>query len=173
MSSTTDIAASDEMIWAKFNAASISHVVCQPSLTSIRSLVNELAKIVAGCKTSKWGGKHGHLKVVLGQTKYRPVLAQPDLDCTVVAKPAVASTDFKAGEDANAVERKNEVHKVLWREYQMQEAVNEFGVEKLSKQSMPSMLSSWKRSTSATPALPFLQCSRTSARGIKSPTLSN
>ena len=131
MSSTTDIAAIDEMIRAKFDAASISRVVGQPSLTSVRSLVDELAKIVAGCKTSKWGGKHGHLKVVLGQTKYRLVLAQPDLDCTVIAKPAVASTDFKAGEDANAIEGEKEVHKVLWRKYQMQEAVNEIGVEKI------------------------------------------
>ena len=63
--------------------------------------------------------------------KYRLFLSQPDLDCTVVAKPAVASTDFKAGEDANAVKRKKEAHKVLWREYQMQEAVNEIGVEKI------------------------------------------
>ena len=50
---------------------------------------------------------------------------------TVVAKPAVASTDFKAGKDANAVEWKKEAHKVLWREYQMQEAVNEIGVDKI------------------------------------------
>ena len=90
-----------------------------------------MAKIVAGCKTSKWGGKHGHLKVVLGKENYRLVIAQPNLDCTVAAKPAVASTDFKAGEDANAVERKKEAHKVLWREYQMQETVNEIGVEKI------------------------------------------
>ena len=102
------------MIWAKFDAATITRVVGQPSLTSVRSLVDELAKIAAGCKTSKWGGKHGHLEVVLGMEKYRLVLAHPDLDCTVAAKPAVASTYFKAGEDANAVERKKEAHKVLW-----------------------------------------------------------
>ena len=100
MSSTTDIAAIDEMIRAKFDAATITRVIGQPSLTSVRALVDELAKIAAGCKTSKWGGKHGHLKVVLGMEKYRLVLAQPNLDCTVAAKPAIASTDFKAGEDA-------------------------------------------------------------------------
>ena len=102
------------MIRAKFDAATITRDVGQPLLTSVRSLVNELAKIVAGCKTSKWGSKQGHLKVVLGMTKYRLVLAQPNLDCTVVAKPAVASTDFKAGEDANAIEKKKEAHKVFW-----------------------------------------------------------
>jgi hypothetical protein len=131
MSSTTDIAAIDEMIRAKFDAATITRIVGQPSLTSVRLLVDELAKIVAGCKTSKWGGKHGHLKVVLGKDKYRLVLAQPELDCTVVGKPSIAPTDFVAGDDANSVEKKKAAHKILWREYQMQEAVNEIGVEKI------------------------------------------
>ena len=80
MSSTTDIAAIDEMIRVKFDAATITRVVGQPLLTSVRCLVDELAKMVAGCKTSKWGGKHSHLKVVLGMEKYRLVLAHPDLD---------------------------------------------------------------------------------------------
>ena len=119
------------MIRAKFDVATITRVVGQPSLTSVRCLVDKLAKIVARCKTLKWGGKHGHLKVVLGKEKYRLVLAQPNLDCTVAAKMSVASTDFRAGEDANAAERKKEAHKVLWREYQMQEAVDEIGVEKI------------------------------------------
>jgi len=77
------------------------------------------------------GGKHGHLKVVLGMEEYRLVLAQPNLNYTVITKPSVAATDFKAGKDANAVEKKKEVHKVLWQEYQMQEAVNKIGVEKI------------------------------------------
>jgi hypothetical protein len=116
MSSTTDIAAIDEMIRAKFDAATITRIVGQPSLTSVRLLVDELAKIVAGCKTSKWGGKHGHLKVVLGKDKYRLVLAQPELDCTVVRKPSIAPTDFVAGNDANSVEKKKAAHKILWQE---------------------------------------------------------
>ena len=68
---------------------------------------------------------------MLGKEKYRLVLAQPNLNCTVIAKPAVASTDFTAGKESNAVEQKKEVHKVLWQEYQMQEAINEIGVEKI------------------------------------------
>ena len=48
MSSTTDIAAIDEMIRAKFDAATITRVIGQPSLTSVRALVDELAKIAAG-----------------------------------------------------------------------------------------------------------------------------
>jgi len=131
MSSTTDIAAIDEMIRAKFDAATITRVVGQPSLASVRTLVDELAKIAAGCKTSHWGGKHGHLKVVLGKDKYRLVLAEPDLDCIIIPKPGAAATDFLATDDANAVEKKKEVHKVLWREYQMQEAINEIGVERI------------------------------------------
>ena len=131
MSSTTDIAAINEMIRAKFDAVTITRVVGQPSLTLVRILVDELTKIVAGCKTSKWGRKHGHLKVVLGKDKYRLVLAQPNLDCTVVGKPPIAPTDFVANEDANAAKTKKAAHKILWREYQMQEAVNKIGVEQI------------------------------------------
>ena len=79
----------------------------------IQLLVNKLAKIVARCKTSKWGGKHSPLKVVLGKDKYMLVLAQPKLDRAVVGKPPVASTDSVAGKDANTVERGKEVYKVL------------------------------------------------------------
>ena len=53
MLSTTETTAIDEMIRVKFDAVTITCVAGQPSLTSIRGLVDELAKIVAGCKTSK------------------------------------------------------------------------------------------------------------------------
>ena len=107
------------MIRATFDTATITRVVGQPSLMAVRLLVNELANIIAGCKISKWGGKHGHLKIVLGKDKYMLVLAQPKLDYAAVGKSMIAATDFVDKEDANAVKKKKEVHKVLWQEYQI------------------------------------------------------
>ena len=68
---------------------------------------------------------------MLGKDKYRLVLAQPDLDWAVVGKPPIAPTNFVANEDANAIQTKKAAHKILWREYQMQEAINKIGVKKI------------------------------------------
>ncbi len=132
MSTTADIVAITEMVRAKFVANPLDRIVGQPSISSVRLLVEQLAKIVASFKTTQWGGKHGHLKLALGIKKYKLVIKDPDLsevDFGKIQEPSLASEKFKEKDDANAVEKKKAAHKVLWREYESQEAINAVGVE--------------------------------------------
>ena len=132
MSTTADIVAITEMVRAKFVANPLDRIVGQPSISSVRLLVKQLAKIVPSFKTTQWGGKHGHLKLALGIKKYKLVIIDPDLsevDFGKIQEPSLASDKFKENDDANAVEKKKAAHKVLWREYESQEAINAVGVE--------------------------------------------
>ena len=113
MLTTTDIVAIEEMVNTKFEAAPLDRIVGQPSLPSVRLLVEQLAPITANTPTIQWGGQHGHLKMVLGGVKFRVVIDNSALDSAPIPWPSLASTALAVGDDAVVVERKREAHKIL------------------------------------------------------------
>lgn len=132
MASTTDLVAIDEMVTAKFADAPPDLIVGQPSLATVRLLVEQLAPIASGLATTQWGGRHGHLKMILGGAKYRAVLGDATVATDAIPRPGNAPA-IAPGADASARAHATASHKILWREYFLQQAVDAVGVTTITK----------------------------------------
>ena len=134
MASTADAVAIDEMVRAKFAAHPLDALVGQPTIASCHHMTEQIAKICAAFKTTQWGGGHGHLKLALVFEKYKAVINKPNFSgANVLPQPYAAATTFKKDDDSNATEKKRADHKTLWREFELQEAINAVGVEAIVK----------------------------------------
>ena len=73
MSSTTGAtgASVQESIRAQIGTSAIDKIIGQPTTTSVNNLKEQIAKIAASVKTTKWGGRHGYLPLVLDDTEWR------------------------------------------------------------------------------------------------------
>ena len=69
-SSTTNEAAIREAIRAQLSELPLDKIIGQPTTTTVNHLKQQLAKLASAVKTSKWGGAHRHLPLVIGDTKY-------------------------------------------------------------------------------------------------------
>eukprot|EP00804_Cyclotella_cryptica_P015847 CCRYP_006351-RA/>CCRYP_006351-RA protein AED:0.42 eAED:0.15 QI:0/0/0/0.6/1/1/5/0/704 len=56
-------------------------IVGQPTTSTVNHLRQQIAKLAAAVKTTSWGGRHGHLALVLTDAEYRTVTGNPDIDC--------------------------------------------------------------------------------------------
>ena len=52
-------------------AVPLDAIVGQPTLNSVRPIVNQFAAFASHFATTEWGGKHGFLTLVLTGTKMR------------------------------------------------------------------------------------------------------
>ena len=132
MGSTGDLVAIEEMVTAKFADAPPDLIVGQPSLSTVRLLVKQLSPVAAGIATTQWGGRHGHLKMILGGVKYRVVLGEANVDITPLTKPNNSAT-IASDADAGAIAKARATHKILWREFFLQQAINSVGVTTITK----------------------------------------
>ena len=132
MGSTGDLVAIEEMVTAKFTDAPPDRIVGQPSLPSVRLLVEQLSPVAAGIATTQWGGRHGHLKMILGGVKYRAVLNEPAVAIAPVTRPNAAAT-IATGATAGAIEDARVAHKILWREFFLQQAIDSAGVAAIAR----------------------------------------
>ena len=107
-------------------------MVEQPSLAAIWLLVEQLVPVAANIATTQWGGRHGHLKMVLGRTKYRAVLSGPTVAIEPIPKPNNAAT-IATGATPSAIEDTRAAHKILWREFFLQQAIDAAGVATIAK----------------------------------------
>ena len=73
MSSTTGTtgASVQESIRAQIGTSAIDKIIGQPTTTSVNNLKEQIAKIAASVKTTKWGGRHRYLPLVLDDTEWQ------------------------------------------------------------------------------------------------------
>ena len=72
MSSTTATGTSvQEAIRTQIGTMAIDKIIGQPTTTSVNNLKEQIAKIAASVKTTKWGGRHGYLPLVLDNTEWQ------------------------------------------------------------------------------------------------------
>ena len=65
-------------------------IIGQPTNTTVNQLKQQVAKITAAVKTTEWGGRHGHLALVLSESEYRTVTARAAADVNrLVAPPSI------------------------------------------------------------------------------------
>ena len=58
----------------------LDNIVGQPALHSVQHLVEKLTTFASHFATTKWGGKHGFLLIVLSNAKIRPASGNSNLD---------------------------------------------------------------------------------------------
>ena len=58
-----------KMMWAKFEANPLDHVIGQLNLGSVRQMVDQLAVIVINFSTTQWVGNHGYPPSSLARPK--------------------------------------------------------------------------------------------------------
>ncbi len=69
-SPTASEAAVYEAVRAIVAPLPLDKVVGQPTTSTVNHLQQQIAKIAAAVKTTSWGGRHGHLALVLTDAEY-------------------------------------------------------------------------------------------------------
>ena len=64
-SHTSTVTAITEMVLSRMAAVPLDTIVGQPTLPTVRKLVEQLSAFAAHFHTTEWGGRHGHLELVL------------------------------------------------------------------------------------------------------------
>ena len=68
-SHTSTVTAITEMVRSRMADVPLDTIVGQPTLPAVRKLVEQLSAFAAHFHTTEWGGRHGHLALVLNQKK--------------------------------------------------------------------------------------------------------
>ena len=129
MSTTATVVAVTEMVRAKFEANPLDRLIGQPNFGSVHQMVDQLAAIVSSFPTTQWGGNHGYLPLVLGQAKMRLVTKDNNITCTKITKPDKTSSKITKDSNAKEIITYQDENKLLWQEYEFQQAINSVGVE--------------------------------------------
>ena len=70
-----------EMVRQQMKAVPLNAIVNQPTLNSVQHLVEQLTAFASHFTTTKWGGKHEFLLLVLSEAKMRQAARNNNLDC--------------------------------------------------------------------------------------------
>ena len=89
---TTTVTAITDMVRGQIEAVPINSIVKQPTLNSMRHLINQIATFASHGATTKWGGKHGFLPLVLSEEKIRLDSGINNLYCKRLENPELLNT---------------------------------------------------------------------------------
>ena len=78
---TTTVTAITEMVRGRMASVPLDAIVRQPTLPAVQKLVEQLSAFASHFHTTAWGGRHGHLALVLDAPKLRVVTSKSTLDC--------------------------------------------------------------------------------------------
>ena len=126
--STTGAAVVDAMVKARFDTTNSTRIVGAPEHRPIDILEDEIAKVTATFKTTRYGGKTGCLALIVDQEEMRRVTKDGTLDCTRAPKPLLLNP--RLSDTTTATDRKTFVaeHRQVWFEYYLEQAVDLYGV---------------------------------------------
>ena len=110
---------------------SIDKIIGQPTNTTVTLLKQQIAKIAAAVKTTKWGGRHGHLALVINETDYRTVTAVATANVDPLDAPPLIPVGLVNNMTITDRTRITATHAIEQQEYWKQEAVNAIIVERI------------------------------------------
>ena len=90
-SPTANEAAVYEAVRAIVAPLPLDKVVGQPTTSTVNHLRQQIAKIAAAVKTTSWGGRHGHLALVLTEAKYRSITGDPTIAINRLPTPPIVA----------------------------------------------------------------------------------
>ena len=126
--STTGAAAVDAMVKARFDTTNCTRIVGAPEHGPIDILKDEIAKVAATFKTTRYGGRTGCLALIVDEEEMRHVTKDGTLDCTRAPKlpllsPRLSDTTTVTDGKTFAAE-----HRQVWFEYYLNQAVDLYDV---------------------------------------------
>jgi hypothetical protein len=90
-SPTANEAAVYEVVRSIIAPLPLDKIIGQPTTSTVNHLQQQIATIAAAVKTTSWGGRHGHLALVLTGTEYRRVTGNPDSDVERLPSPPIVA----------------------------------------------------------------------------------
>ena len=91
---TTTVTAITKMVRRHMTAVPLNAIVGQPTLPAVQKLIKQLSACASHFHTNAWGGRHGHLALVLDAAKMRVVTDNSALDCSRLTKPELVHPDI-------------------------------------------------------------------------------
>ena len=85
----TNEAAVHKAVRAIITPMPIDKIIGQPTNATVNLLKQQVAKIAAAVKTTSWGGRHGHLALVLDDDEYRVVTGNATHTTTHLVAPPI------------------------------------------------------------------------------------
>ena len=120
-----------EAVREKVYSLPIDKMVGQPTMKSWQHLREQLCKVTAQCKSTNWGGRHGHLACVLNDREYQNVTGDNTLVTDLQPKPAQVHPMIDNNTTALERAQLNASQSIQLTAYYSQCAVNEVVVERM------------------------------------------
>eukprot|EP00804_Cyclotella_cryptica_P021358 CCRYP_001594-RA/>CCRYP_001594-RA protein AED:0.64 eAED:0.32 QI:0/0/0/0.6/1/1/5/0/975 len=130
-SPTANEAAVREAVRSIIAPMPIDKIVGQPSNSTVNVLKQQLAKIAAAVKTTSWGGRHGHLALVLNDAEYQTVTNVPTLTTTRLVLPPIVPANLANNTTLTHRTRIMADHNLECQEFWKQESVDAIIVDKI------------------------------------------
>jgi hypothetical protein len=103
----------------------------QPNTETMNKMVEQIAQMVALVKTTAWGGRHGSLALVLNDADYLSITKGTITSTTPVKQPTTINKGITATSTPLEILTFQEETKKLLKEFDLQEAVTNFGVQRI------------------------------------------
>ena len=129
---TTTVTAITEMVRGRMTAVPLNAIVGQPILPAVQKLVEQLSAYSSHFHTNAWGGRHGHLALVLDTAKMRVVTDTSTLDCSRLTKPQLVHPDITKETKGRDLLEFQEKQKQNWSEYYFMLVVDAVAVEAIA-----------------------------------------
>ena len=126
--STTNAAAVNAMVKAWFDTTNFTRIVGAPEHGPIDILKDNIAKVAATFKTTRYKGRTGCLALIVDEEEMRHVTKDGTLNCTRAPKPPLLSpklSDATTATDGKTIAVK---HRQVWYDYYLDQAVDLYGV---------------------------------------------
>ena len=111
------------------SAKPLDTIVGQPTTDAMDRMTEQMAQMVAPVKTTAWGGLHGSLALVLDDTDYATITRNAVTSTTRVNQPPAVHPDIDDQTSGRELLRLQAVTKQLQKEFDLQEAVTNIGVQ--------------------------------------------
>ena len=109
---TAIVTAITKMVRGRMEAVPLDTIVGQPTLNSVRHLVNHLAAFASHFSTTEWGGKDSFLPLVLTETKMHLAAGIQDLECRRIKRSELLNTKIEDNTKGHRLLQIREDHKV-------------------------------------------------------------
>ena len=126
---TTTVAAITNMVRRRVEAVPLDTIVGQHTLHYVQQFVEQLATFAIHFATTKWGGKHGFLPLVLSKSKMIPATMNNNLDYERLKKPELLNQKIEDSTQGLELLQLQADYKGNWQEYTFQEVFDSVAVE--------------------------------------------
>ncbi len=118
-----------QMVSLIMAAKPLDVIVGQPTAETMNKMVEQMAQMVAPIKTTAWGGCHGSLALVLDDTDYSSITKVCITSTKLVTQPNAINKGITATSTPLEILTFKEETKKLQKEFDLQEAVTNIGVQ--------------------------------------------